>query len=305
MRENHLSLPAVDIVTVTYNSLRHLATYAEALGAVAYPPSRLRVFLVDNASGDGTLDRLRSLGSQFPLPVTVIARSRNGGFGAACNEGAAGGEAPFILFLNPDARPAPEMLAVLAGRATEDPRIGLIDAAQEPVEIPKWRDEGTDYTDWCSGAALLARRAAFDQLGGFDPFFFLYAEDVDLSWRMWLAGWSCVYETRGRVWHAAPTPDQEPRAIESHYAVRYSFAMRLIYDSARGFATHLLRGGRYLGSPRTHPSTRRAVALGMTDLCLALPHLLRRRFAAQRLLRTSLARERVVFAEWYYGRWRS
>ena len=297
------SEPAVDIVTVTYDSAPHLAAYVEGVSALDYPPERLRLVVVDNASNDDTRRRLSELLPQLPFAAELVESERNAGFGAACNLGAARGSAPFVLFLNPDATPAPDMLRRLVGRALAEPRAGLVDAAQEPSGLAKWCDPATGDTDWCSGAAALARRTALAGVGGFDPFFFLYCEDIDLSWRMWLAGWRCLHEPRARVRHEVGLPGGGVKPSELLHMIRNSFSMRLIYDAPRGVLAHLARGARYLASPRTEAATRSAVAGGMWTAARGLRHLLRRRRAARSALRGSGERARFVFTEWYYGRW--
>jgi GT2 family glycosyltransferase len=297
------SEPAVDIVTVTYDSAPHLAAYFGAVSALDYPRERLRLFVIDNASNDDTRQRLGGLLPQLPFPGELIESGRNVGFGAACNRAAARGSAPFVLFLNPDTVAAPDMLRRLVERALAEPRAGLVDAAQEPFDLIKWCDPASGDTDWCSGAALLARRAALDEVGGFDPFFFLYCEDVDLSWRMWLGGWRCLHERAARVRHEVGLPGGGVKPAELLHMIRNSFSMRLIYDAPRGVLGHLARGARYLVSPRTEPHTRRAVAGGMWRVARGVRHLFGRRRAAQSALRASKERARFVFSEWYYGRW--
>jgi GT2 family glycosyltransferase len=297
------SEPAVDIVTVTYDSATHLAAYFEGVSALDYPRERLRLFVVDNASNDDTRRRLSELLPRLPFPGELIESESNTGFGDACNRGVARGSAPFVLFLNPDAVAAPDMLRRLAGRALAEQRAGLVDAAQEPFDPLKWCDPASGDTDWCSGAALLARREALTEVGGFDPFFFLYCEDVDLSWRMWLAGWRCVHEASARVRHEVGLPGGRVKPSELLHMIRNSFAMRFIYDAPRGALAHLVRGARYLASPRTEAPTRRAVAAGMWRAARGARHLLGRRRAAQSALRDSKERARFVFTEWYCGRW--
>lgn len=295
---------AVDIVTVTHNSASHLPGFFDALQRIEYPSDRLRLVVVDNASSDETRRLLHYRAPQLPLEVKIIKVPTNDGFGAACNRGADDSAAPFILFLNPDAQPDRTMLQQLVRRALAEPNIGLLDVIQEPVDVRKWFDPLTGDTDWCSGGAVLARREAFEKIGGFDPFFFLYCEDVDLSWRMWLAGWRCVTETGARVHHET-AKDGVAKPIMMYYSIRNSFAMRMIYDSASGVRSHLGRGLRYLASPRTVGLTRRAVLAGLWLSARRLPHLLERRRAAQAGLQKCPEREHFVFNEWFYGRFAS
>jgi GT2 family glycosyltransferase len=85
---------------------------------------------------------------------------------------------------------------------------GIVEARQWPRAHPKEFDVATGDTPWASGAFSLIDSNVFAEIGGFDPVFFLYGEDVDLSWRVWLAG--------KRVVHA-------PKAICSHFTGMYSY----------------------------------------------------------------------------------
>jgi len=153
------------------------------------------VVLVDNASQDGSVERMTS---RFPR-VAIVRNRTNAGFAAGANLGARDCEEPYLAFLNPDATARPDWIEritawmsarridfassiVSAGEGEPPffaggrwlPALGAAVAAH-----PKHGEE----TDWVSGCALVARTAAFGQLGGFDPKYFLYSEDVDLSLR--------------------------------------------------------------------------------------------------------------------------
>jgi GT2 family glycosyltransferase len=226
------------------------------------------------------------------------------GFGGGSNRGADAGNGEFILFLNADTRPDWRMLKRLVDRATAELSAGLIEATQVPVSLGKRRDAVTNYVDWCSGGVVLARRSAFDKLGGFDPLFFpTYCEDVDLSWRMWLSGWTCAVEPTAQVLNDNNPADGQLKPTEVYYTAKFSFAMRFIYDSVPGMLRHILRGLRYLFSPHTDKFRRRGVVYGFLFLFLKYPYLRMRRRQAQTLLGESGERERIVFTEWYYGRW--
>jgi GT2 family glycosyltransferase len=275
------------------------------VAALDYPQDKLHLFVVDNASVRDAATTLGGLLNGLPFAHTILRAPQNLGFGGGCNLGVNAGGAPFILFLNTDALVRPDTLTRLVDRALREGRGGLVEAKQEPYELPKWRDPGTEYTDWCSGAALLSRREAFVALGGFDPVFFpLYCEDVDLSWRMWLHGWRCVYERTAVVRHESTPEPGRQKASEVLGSVRHSFVMRFIYDTPYGVLGHLVRGIRYLVSPRTDPVVRRGVREGLGKLVRWAVHLVRRRRETQALLSRSDQRDRIRFTEWYYGRWR-
>ena len=121
----------------------------------------------------------------------------------------------------------------------EDPFTGMVEAIQEPREHPKWYDPRTFETGWCSGGGVLIKREALREVGVFDHKFFLYCEDVDLSWRMWLHGWKCKVEPKARYSHFTESLDKERnRDIQRFYSTRNSFFMHLKYDSWRGIRAH-------------------------------------------------------------------
>ncbi len=109
------------------------------------------------------------------------------------------GRSTHVLVINPDAQLAADALAMLALRV--EPGIGIVEARQVPLEHPKPYAESGD-TSWASGACLLISSEAFVAAGGFDSAsFFLHGDDVDLSWRVRLAGYRVVHEPRARVCH--------------------------------------------------------------------------------------------------------
>ena len=89
------------VVIVNWNSGAQLRECLTSFAAAAGDDVTLsRITMVDNASVDGSADGLENMG----LPLTVIRNTENHGFAAACNQGAAGSDADFLLFLNPDTR---------------------------------------------------------------------------------------------------------------------------------------------------------------------------------------------------------
>lgn len=106
-----------------------------------------------------------------------------------------------VLLCNPDVVPDARAMWRLAA-LLDDQRIGIVEAKQLPVEHPKDYELGTGLTSWCSGAFSMVRRSVFDQVGGFDEqTFFLYCDDVDLSWRIREAGYDAVMQPAAVVFH--------------------------------------------------------------------------------------------------------
>jgi len=210
--------PALAVVVVTW---RCAETIGPALAAVTRelgPDDEL--VIVDNASGDGTAE---AAAAAAPA-ARVVRMEENVGFAAGCRAGADASTAPLLLFLNPDAEPQPGTLDALRAAAAEHPGWGAWQAA---VVLPDgtlnsgggvvhylgfaWAGRlgepaaaiGTapHEVGFASGAALTVRREPWDRLGGFDDEYFMYAEDVDLSLRLRLAGWGVGIVPAARVVH--------------------------------------------------------------------------------------------------------
>ena len=93
--------------------------------------------------------------------------------------------------MNPDGFLHPLALSELIGMATSHDWQGIFESIHEPVMHPKEFSPETGLTNWCSGACVLIPSGIFEQVGGYDTDFFLYCEDVDLSWRIKAAGYRC------------------------------------------------------------------------------------------------------------------
>jgi GT2 family glycosyltransferase len=195
---------------------------------------RLNIVVVDNASVDGSADALRA----ERVRCEVIRNNANLGFAAACNQGAAKGTAPLILFLNPDVRVTPDAIENTAKLLTEPANLGVGIAGIElldvkgrlqrscarrptvatlllrtmfldrlcPALVPQHflpqRDHcGTRPVDQVMGAFLMIRRTLFEKIGGFDERFFLYYEDVDLCVQAQELGSRVVYFTGAQAEH--------------------------------------------------------------------------------------------------------
>ncbi|HLQ76925.1 MAG TPA: glycosyltransferase family 2 protein, partial [Terriglobia bacterium] len=195
--------------------------FLESLRRISIPVS---VFFLDNNSSDGSPDVLAEALPSLPFRTHLLRSRRNNGFAGGMNRLAGQSQAEFIFILNPDTELDAGCLEKLLARADADNRVAICEARQYPREHPKAFDPETGETSWCSGAAALIRREAFDEAGGFDErLYFMYCEDVDLSWKLWLRGWKCVYVRDAAVRHF--TQDLQPgksRTMENYFSFRNS-----------------------------------------------------------------------------------
>jgi GT2 family glycosyltransferase len=222
---------AVDVLILLHNSQRWIPGLLDGLRHISIP---VTIYFLDNGSHDATVEDLTKRVANLSHRVHILRSIHNNGFARGINLLVQQSRAEFIFLLNADTELAPGCLEALLERANADDRIGILDARQEPKEHPKAWDPATGETTWCSGAAALIRRAAFDEAGGFDErLYFMYCEDVDLSWKLWLKGWKCVYEPSAVVRHY--TQDVVPgkrRTSENYFDFRNSLFLYYRFGGA-------------------------------------------------------------------------
>jgi N-acetylglucosaminyl-diphospho-decaprenol L-rhamnosyltransferase len=252
--------PSVDIIIVNWNSGRLLRDCLESINFAADHDSfKLnRVVVVDNASLDGSTDGLQSQ----KLPFSIIRNEENKGFAKACNQGAEGSCADYLLFLNPDTYLNRDSLAkpIVFMEKDFNRHIGitgiqLLDGSSEiartcarfptpgrflskmlgldrlfPRAFPshfmsEWDHQESREVDHVMGAFFLIRRFIFEELGGFDEQFFVYLEDLDFSFRARQAGWHCFYLADAKARHKGGGTSERVKAMR----LFYSLQSRILY----------------------------------------------------------------------------
>ena len=299
------------VVILNYNG-RHLLD--SCLASLAGLTTPVEVVVADNGSTDGSVDHLAA---RHPT-VRVLPLGRNLGFALGYNRALAQVEAPWLVLLNNDAALAPDWLECLLAYGAQHPRAALLGGkllfsgtAERVVQSAgaSFTDAGTAFEiGWgeldrgqyeqaravgaIPGAALLIRHAAWQALGGFDPSYHAYLEDVDLCWRAWLRGDEVAYVPAAVAYHAYGASGggrlspyrirlmQRNRLANmvKNLEARSLFpaaAVSLAYDSYR-LLEHTRRG---------QWAALRALAAGTLAFWRALPALLAARGAIQRTRR--------------------
>ncbi|MDX6286235.1 MAG: hypothetical protein QOG53_1720 [Frankiales bacterium] len=225
--------PRVDVGVVTWNT-RELTVQALRRLLESDQGVDLRLLIRDNGSADGTAAAIAAA-----VPEAVVdADSDNLGFGRGMNRLLARSEAPWFLALNSDAWPEPGAIRRMVDAAEANPRCaavaplllrpdGSLEHSTQPFPSARvatlatfpayarrhpdraralmfpgvWLHDEARTVDWAVGAALLLRRTAVDEVGGFDERLFMYAEDLEWCLRANRAGWSVWFEPAAVVRH--------------------------------------------------------------------------------------------------------
>lgn len=208
---------------------------------------------IGNASKDDYCPEEREalLEATQDTPIKYTFFNKNTGYGQGHNLLARESKSDLLLFCNPDLIVgAPffhEMLKPFIGNT----ETGIVEARQSPIEHPKEYSIETGETEWASGACMGIWTDLFLRLGGFDDkTFFMYAEDVDLSWRVRLAGYRVIYQPRAVAYHPkkldhegcwSPSYAEEYHSTESMMLLAYKWhdekhLKRLFEDARNGGA---------------------------------------------------------------------
>jgi GT2 family glycosyltransferase len=257
-------LPRVTVSIVNYNAGDYLLECLRSLRELR-DEADLDIWVVDNASVDQSITKAKS---GFP-EVTMIENSENRGFGSAQNQVLRQNANEYVLILNPDVRLETGTLRTIVDFARDHPDAGAVTgrvvlpdgqvdlAAHRGFPTP-WasfkyfflRDDslyhltGRDLdsvheVDAISGAFIFTRKSVLDRVGLFDEDYFMYAEDIDLCYRIKRAGFKVFYLPHAAVYHyrgissglkshpahaSAATPETSEQALDAFYA-----SMRIFY----------------------------------------------------------------------------
>ena len=240
-RKEPLGVPRLSIVLVNYWQWDFTLRLLDQIATAKVPRGSMEVIVVDNdPSSESQIERKTST-----TDVSVVRWGENRGFAQAVNEAGRRSHGDWLLILNPDMSLRPRFLEHVLeylDRHEEEPAqpgiigFGLHNSDGSPQRstgpfptllgtllrrmLPRWlrkyhlgKVADGSSVDWVSGCCLLIRRACWDDLGGFDPSFFLYYEDVDLCRRARANGWQVIYQPGPVAVHHEPL---HSRTVPAH-----------------------------------------------------------------------------------------
>ena len=207
-----MQLPKVSIIIVNYNGKNYLQKCLESLSKINY--TNTEIIIVDNNSTDGSVD---FISKNFPNSI-LIKLNENKGFAEPNNVGSKVATGEFLLFLNNDTIVAPDFISELLKPLQNNSQIGIcqslllhpdhsIDSSGDFIDtlgvVYNSRTPISEIREISSarGASMMIRKNIFEQLEGFDEKFYFSFEDVDLSWRCWIAGYKILVVPKSIVYH--------------------------------------------------------------------------------------------------------
>lgn len=227
----------MDIILVTFNSQKWIKNCFGKLSKSDFDLTKVNIYIFDNHSIDSTLEELYNVKDKYEKNFglfEIFESDENLGFGKANNIAFSKGKSDIVLFLNIDTEIYPNALKNLEYEIEHSNKDVVIwELRQFPYEHPKIYNPITMETTWCSGAAFAIRRDAFSFIGGFEEKIFMYAEDVDLSWRLRSYGYKLHYCPRVMVNHYSYENVGEIKPTQYIYSILNNLLLRCRYGGNR------------------------------------------------------------------------
>ncbi len=248
--------PKVAVVILNYNGKSYLEQFLP--GVLRFSPEA-EVWVVDNASTD---DSVQLLQSKFPA-VRLLQLPANLGYAGGYYKGLKQIQADYFVLLNSDVEVTANWLPPMIGLLESDKRIaacqpkilshllrdtfeyagaagGYIDVLGYPFcrgrvfgTLEKDHGQYDDQVEvfWATGACLFVRASAYHEVGGLDPAFFAHFEELDLCWRLKMAGYKVFYQGHSQVYHVGGGTLSSANAFKTHLNFRNSNLLLIKNDA--------------------------------------------------------------------------
>jgi len=209
--------PLVYVIVLNYNGRRWIEACIGALLKTRY--KNFRIIVMDNASGDGSVEIVRS---RYPQ-AQVMVNERNLGFSEGNNIGvceALARNADYVVLLNPDTRVEPDWLGELIAIGEAESEVGILGAVQleyDGAEFNSWTKTAMRQflgelkqpdcarawisVEWVEGACFAVKRRVFEDIGLLDPIYFAFYEEIDFCRRAASYGYGIALVPRSRIHH--------------------------------------------------------------------------------------------------------
>ena len=232
--------PWVSLVIVCHNDGNWLPRCLESIRAQTIF-DRLEIIIADNASSDGTDQRARNLIAGWPN-ATFLPTGGDNGFGVACNRGAQIARGRYLYFLNPDIWMEADCVAQLYETAERERAASVGGTVLEYEDDTRQASSAHGFNLFGDGVAPRGNRAAeplfviacfqfirrdvFQRIGMMDDQFFMYGEEMDLAWRIWISGEKLVPALQAKIHHRGAVgvnPTVGTQTVENRTSVQKRF----------------------------------------------------------------------------------
>ncbi|PJE68831.1 hypothetical protein COU96_02900 [Candidatus Shapirobacteria bacterium CG10_big_fil_rev_8_21_14_0_10_38_14] len=240
-----MKLPKISLITVNFNGKRFLKNFFASLDKLTYPNWEL--IFVDNNSTDDSVGLIKELKDSR---IKLIENRKNLGFALANNQAAEIARGKYLFFVNNDTKIESRVLSKLVKEMEENQNLAIcgckmmnysgqkhfhtgigVDIFGYPIFWDIWKK-----IFYIEGSALMIRSEIFRKLGGFDPEYFMFHEDIDLAWRAWLLGYQVTALPSAVIYHFAGGTAGGGEKIKGRYQ---SSLLRRYYSERNNIRTLL------------------------------------------------------------------
>ncbi len=212
--------PSVSIIVLNYNGLKYLDRCLQSLRNLNYSKNHYNVTVVDNGSIDGSIAFLEENYKE----VILIKNKKNLGVCLANNNAIKKTDSEYVLLLNNDLHLHKDFLKNLVAVMVDNPNAGCCGGEEYYYDDNIVNPKGDiRKTSWIGSGATIYSRKALEQSGLFDDSFFFYCEDIDLSWKLKLAGWDIFQNEMAVFYHDG----KGRKVVISDKTLLYSWRNRL------------------------------------------------------------------------------